>query len=65
MWVDLTGMFHGAAPGVLVAWRHSDQRGWEAWVVRAESYSTGTGTEVLLKQEWVLAELVRTVDPGG
>ncbi|UFN44502.1 hypothetical protein [Nocardioides okcheonensis] len=66
VWVDLTGTWRGAAPGVLLAWRHSDRRGWEAWVVRAESYSTGRGAEVQLVQAWVPAALVRPspIDPG-
>ena len=50
------------APGVLLAWRRSDRRGWEAWVVRVESYSTGTGSEVVLSQSWVSAALVRPAD---
>ena len=62
VWVDLTGKWAGPAPGVLVAWRHSDRRGWEACVVRAEAYSTGLGLEVQLAQAWVPAALVRPVD---
>jgi hypothetical protein len=64
VWVDLTGKWALAAPGVLMAWRYSDRRGWEAWVVRAESYSTGTGVEVLLTQAWVPAGLVRPAQFG-
>lgn len=62
VWVDLTGMWKGAAPGVLVAWRHTDRGGWEASVVRAEAYSTGTGADVLLTYAWVPAASVRPVD---
>ncbi|MCF6377901.1 hypothetical protein L2K70_09810 [Nocardioides KLBMP 9356] len=62
VWVDLTGKWAGPAPGVLLAWRHSDRRGWEAWVVRAEAYSTGLGLEVQLAQAWVPAALVRPAD---
>lgn len=62
VWVDLTGRWSVPAPGVLLAWRHSDRRGWEAWVVRVESYSTGTGSEVLMSQSWVSAALVRPAD---
>ena len=42
--------------------RHSDHRGWEAWVVRVESYSTGRGSEVLVTQAWVPSTLVRPAD---
>jgi hypothetical protein len=45
-----------------MAWRNSDRRGWEAWVVRVESYSTGVGVEVLLTQAWVSASLVKPAD---
>ncbi|GAA1435811.1 hypothetical protein GCM10009641_32950 [Mycobacterium cookii] len=62
VWVDLTGRWYVPAPGVLLAWRHSDRRGWEAWVVRVESYSTGTGSEVLMSQSWVSAALVRPAE---
>ena len=62
VWVDMTGIWSAPAPGVLLAWRHSDRRGWEAWVVRVESYSTGVGAEVLMSQSWVPAALVRPVD---
>ena len=62
VWVDLTDRWSGPAPGVLMAWRHSDRRGWEALVVRVESYSTGTGSEVLMSQSWVSATLVRPTD---
>ena len=59
VWVDLTGRWAGAVPGVLLAWRHTDRRGWEAWVVRVESYSTGVGAEVQVCQSWVPSALVR------
>lgn len=49
-------------PGLLLAWRHTDRRGWEAWVVRVESYSTGVGAELLMSQFWVSAALVRPAD---
>jgi hypothetical protein len=62
VWVDLTGRWSVPSPGVLLAWRRSDRRGWEAWVVRVESYSTGTGSEVVLSQSWVSAALVRPAD---
>lgn len=61
VWVDLTGMWRGAVPGVLTAWRWVDNGKWEAWVVRAEAYSTGRGAEVLVKGAWVPAELVKPV----
>ena len=64
VWVDLTGAWSVTTPGVLVAWRRNDRRGWEAWVVRAESYSSGHGTEVQLVQGWVSADLVRPADRG-
>jgi hypothetical protein len=62
VWVDLTGKWSLPAPGVLLAWRRTERRGWEAWVVRVESYSTGTGSEVLVSQSWVSTALVRPVD---
>lgn len=62
VWVDLTGTWSAPAPGVLLAWRRTDRRGWEAWVVRVESYSTGTGWEVLMSQSWVSVALVRPAD---
>lgn len=63
VWVDLTGRWSAPAPGVLLAWRRSDRRGWEAWVARVESYSTGSGVEVLMTQSWIAAALVRPADP--
>ncbi|MBD3914644.1 hypothetical protein [Nocardioides hwasunensis] len=62
VWVDLTGAWSAASPGVLLAWRHTSRRGWEAWVVRVDSYSTGTGVEVMVSQSWVPANLVRPSD---
>lgn len=59
VWVDLTGMWRGAVPGVLIAWRHTDPGGWEAWIIRAESYSTGLGSEVQIKQGWVAVDLIK------
>lgn len=61
-WVDLTGRWSLPVPGVLMAWRHTDRRGWEAWVVHVESYSTGHGVETLLSQAWVSAALVKPAD---
>lgn len=62
VWVELTGKWALPVPGVLLAWRRTDRRGWEAWVVRVESYSTGTGSEVLVSQSWVPTALVRPAD---
>ena len=62
VWVDATGMWSKPVPGVLLAWRRSDRRGWEAWVVRVEAYSTGAGSEVMVSQSWVSADLVRPTD---
>lgn len=61
VWVDLTATFTGTqAPGVLLMWRRG-ARGWDAWVVYASAYSTGTGSEVTVRQGWVAAHLVRPV----
>lgn len=57
---DATGTFVSPQPGILLAWRESD-RGWEAWVVSAGAYSTGTGSDVSVRQGWVPAHLVRPV----
>lgn len=62
VWVDTTGVFSIPVPGVLLAWRYSDRRGWEAWVVRAEAYSTGHGSELMVSQSWVGSALVRPAD---
>lgn len=60
VWVDVTNSWGDPHPGVLLAWRQA-ARGWEAWVVRASSYSTGVGLEVSVMQSWVPAHLVRPV----
>lgn len=62
VWVDVTGRWAHPFPGVLIDWRHSGRRGWEAYVVRAEAYSTGHGSEVQLTQSWIPAALVRPAD---
>lgn len=64
VWVDLTGAWSTSAPGVLLAWRNSDRRGWEAWVMRAESFSTGDGTSVQVVQAWVPAHLLKPASEG-
>lgn len=65
VWVDTTGVFSVPVPGVLLAWRHSHRRGWEAWVVRVEPYSTGAGLEVMVSQSWVSSALVRPTEAQG
>ena len=65
VWVDLTGAWSTTVPGVLLEWRHSDRRGWEAWVIRAEAYSTGDGPGVQVVQGWVPAHLVQAASERG
>lgn len=68
VWVDLTNSWGPRAePGVLLAWRRG-RHGWEGWVIRASTYSTGSGSEVHVLQSWVPAALLRRAEsrpPGG
>ena len=52
VWVklDLDGP-RAPLPGLVLDWRRTP-RGWEAWVVTVESYSTGTGRASLVRQGW-------------
>jgi len=38
-------------PGLVLDWRQTP-RGWEAWVVTVESYSTGSGHGSVVRQGW-------------
>ena len=38
-------------PGLVLDWRRTE-RGWEAWVVTVETYSTGTGQAPMVRQGW-------------
>ncbi|MEP9382503.1 hypothetical protein [Nocardioides sp. KR10-350] len=59
VWVDLTNSWGPRAePGVLLAWRKG-RDGWEGWVIRVTTYSTGQGSEVHVMQSWVPAALIR------
>lgn len=57
VWVDPTNAWSDPSPGVLLMWRQTD-RGWEAWVIYASSYSTGRGSEVGVTQGWMPGHLV-------
>jgi hypothetical protein len=52
VWVklDLDGP-RAPLPGLVLDWRQTS-RGWEAWVVTVESYSTGTGQASMVRQGW-------------
>ena len=59
VWVklDLDGP-RAPLPGLVLDWRHTG-RGWEAWVVTAETYSTGTGEAPMVRQGWRPAVYLR------
>lgn len=52
VWVklDLDGP-RSPLPGLVLDWRRTD-RGWEAWVVTVETYSTGAGHGSMVRQGW-------------
>lgn len=52
VWVklDLDGP-RAPLPGLVLDWRRTP-RGWEAWVVTVETYSTGTGQATTVRQGW-------------
>jgi hypothetical protein len=52
VWVklDLDGP-RAPLPGLVLDWRRTG-RGWEAWVVTVETYSTGTGEASMVRQGW-------------
>lgn len=62
VWVDVTGSWADPQPGVLIDWRRDRRGGWEAWVIRAWSYSTGGGVEAQVMASWVPGHLIRPAD---
>jgi hypothetical protein len=52
VWVklDLDGP-RAPLPGLVLDWRQTP-KGWEAWVVTVESYSTGSGQASMVRQGW-------------
>jgi hypothetical protein len=52
VWVklDLDGP-RAPLPGLVLDWRRT-ARGWEAWVVTVETYSTGSGRGSMVRQGW-------------
>jgi hypothetical protein len=52
VWVklDLDGP-RAPLPGLVLDWRRT-ARGWEAWVVTVETYSTGVGEATMVRQGW-------------
>src|SRR3954469_13110079 len=59
VWVDLTNTWGDKAePGILLDWRRGRQ-GWEGLVIRASTYSTGSGTAFTVMQSWVPRTLIR------
>jgi hypothetical protein len=52
VWVklDLDGP-RAPLPGLVLDWRRTP-KGWEAWVVTVETYSTGTGEASMVRQGW-------------
>lgn len=52
VWVklDLDGP-RAPLPGLVLDWRRTT-KGWEAWVVTVETYSTGTGHSSMVRQGW-------------
>lgn len=52
VWVKLDlGGPRAPLPGLVLDWRQT-QRGWEAWVVTVETYSTGSGQASMVRQGW-------------
>lgn len=62
VWVklDLDGP-RAPLPGLVLDWRRTG-RGWEAWVVTVETYSTGTGEASMVRQGWRPVDYLR---PAG
>ncbi|MEX0426805.1 hypothetical protein AB3X52_04160 [Nocardioides sp. DS6] len=59
VWVDLTNSWGPRSePGVLIGWRKGNL-GWEGWVIRVSTYSTGNGSAVHVVQSWIPAPLIR------
>lgn len=50
-------------PGLVLDWRRTS-RGWEAWVVTVESYSTGTGRGSMVRQGWRSVQQLRPAGSG-
>ena len=52
VWVklDLDGP-RAPLPGLVLDWRQT-RKGWEAWVVTVETYSTGVGQASMVRQGW-------------
>jgi hypothetical protein len=52
VWVklDLDGP-RAPLPGLVLDWRRTP-KGWEAWVVTVETYSTGVGQASMVRQGW-------------
>ena len=59
VWVDVTGKWSAPSPGLLLDWRRDRRGGWEGWVIRIESYSTGSGWTAQVVQSWVPAAMIR------
>lgn len=65
VWVDVTGKWVKASPGILLEWRRAPKdpkHPWEAWVIRVDVYSTGSGFAEQVVQSWVPASMVRPAD---
>lgn len=63
VWVDVTGKWaDSASPGVLLMWQKDGDNKWEAWVIYAATYSTGSGLTSYVTQGWVDAAHIRKAD---
>lgn len=51
-----------ASPGVLLMWQKDSDNRWEAWVMYAVTYSTGSGLTSYVTQSWVDAAHIRKAD---
>lgn len=55
-------MGDSASPGVLLMWRKDSDNRWEAWVMYAVTYPTGSGLTSYVTQSWVDAVHIRKAD---
>lgn len=50
------------APGLLLSWRERQGKGWEGWVITAESSGDGH-SDPFVRQLWVAASCIRPIPP--
>lgn len=62
VWVDTTNTWGDKAEaGILVDWRRG-RSGWEGLVIRASTFSTGSGSAFMVMQSWVPKDMIRLAE---